>query len=229
MSKERERWFPGKILDNVMSSRRLRPKRVEPEEDADLEKDDVEKVVDAALGVDIDEVLGNDENEPLIEIKQKTDEPLSGRSFEGQSNESYCVECIEGHTMLALTEMRHALDRYRSAGQMTPGVSEKVRVALAEIMGIEEDAHNLEGADPLVKAGIEDILNNVRWARKEYGVSGVGLTVGEGTEQDLVTLRDRIQHMQNQAYALVKICPTCNPRIQAAMAKALENRQSGTS
>lgn len=149
-------------------------------------------------------------------------------------NESYVTlhgilhNCIEGHTMTALTEMRHAIDRYRTAGKMTEGVSEKVRVAIAELMGIEEDAKNTAGAAPKVKTGIDNILNQVRWIRKEYGVSGVGLTVGQGEEQDLLKLRDKIQTIQNEAYTLVLVCPTCNPRIQAAMAKALGKAQSGT-
>lgn len=160
--------------------------------------------------------------------KESMEKPADGRSFSGQTEESYCVECIEGHTMTSLTEMRHAIDRYRTAGKMTEGVSEKVRVAIAELMGIEEDARNTSDAAPAVKAGIDNILNQVRWVRKEYGVSGVGLTVGQGAEQDLLNLRDKIQAIQNEAYNLVQVCPTCNPRIQAAMAKALGKAQSGT-
>jgi len=166
--------------------------------------------------------------DPLIppEVIEKPEKPEDGRSFTNQTDESYCVECIEGHTMTALTEMRHAIDRYRTAGKMTEGVSEKVRVAIAELMGIEEDARNTSGAAPAVKAGINNILNEIRWIRKEYGVSGIGLTIGHGEEQDLLSLRDKIQTIQNEAYTLVQVCPTCNPHIQAAMAKALGKRQS---
>lgn len=191
-------WYPGKILEE-----RLR-KRREPLVPPEIEKPE----------------KGKD--------KEATERPEDGRSFSGQTQESYCVECIEGHTMTALTEMRHAIDRYRTAGKMTEGVSEKVRVAIAELMGIEEDAKNTSNATPAVKAGIDNILNQVRWVRKEYGVSGIGLTVGQGEEQDLLNLRDKIQRIQNEAYTLVKVCPTCNPRIQAAMAKALGKRQSAT-
>lgn len=139
----------------------------------------------------------------------QTEKPDSGRSFQGQSNESYCLECIEGHTMMSSTEMRHAIDRFRSAGKMTEGVAEKVRVAIAELQGIEEDARNISDASPDVKAGINEILNDVRWIRKEYGLSGKGLTTGQGELADLENLRNQIFALQTKAYALVKKCPTC--------------------
>jgi hypothetical protein len=203
MEKDGERWYPGKVFNRFVGPRF--PSKQVPSN---------QPFVGPIFKEDL---------EPAAPINSPR--PQSGRSFKGQSDESYCVECIEGHTMLALTEMRHALDRYRTAGQMTPGVSEKVKVALSELMGIEEDAKNLEGADPKVRAGINSILNDVRWLRKEYGVSGVGLTIGMGTEQDLMNLRNRIQTMQNTAYELVKICPTCNPKIQAAMGAAIRKRE----
>ena len=142
-------------------------------------------------------------------VASETGKPETGRTYAGQSNESYCLECIEGHTMLAQTEMRHALDRYRTAQQMTPGVTEKVRVAIAELQGIVEDARNIEGAAPEVKKGIREILDEVRWIRKGYGLSGKGLTIGYGTAEDLNELKSRIGNMQEKAYDLVSECPTC--------------------
>ncbi|OYD16927.1 hypothetical protein CH330_01275 [candidate division WOR-3 bacterium JGI_Cruoil_03_51_56] len=157
-------------------------------------------------------ILATQKHEPSHPSTGKEGEvgkPTSGKTYAGQSNESYCLECIEGHTMLASTEMRHATDRYRTAGKMTPGVTEKVRVAIAEIAGIVEDARNTEGAAPEVKQGINEILDEVRWIRKEYGLSGRGLTTGHGTEKDLVELKSRVQAIQNKAYDLVSECPTC--------------------
>lgn len=138
-----------------------------------------------------------------------TERPQSGRTFAGQTDEAYCLECIEGHTMMGQTEMRHAIDRYRSAGEMTEGVTEKVRVAIRELEGIIEDARNTKGADIKVQRGINEILEQTRWIRKEFGVSGRGLTNGEGSMQDLEELRERIDAMQLKAYNLAKDCPTC--------------------
>lgn len=135
--------------------------------------------------------------------------PQSGRTFSEQSDEAYCLECIEGHTMMAQTEMRHAVDRYRSAGEMNEGVTEKVRVAIREIEGIIEDARSTKGADIKVQKGLNQILEETRWIRKEFGVSGRGLTNGEGSMEDLTELRDRIDALQTQAYELAKDCPTC--------------------
>lgn len=120
--------------------------------------------------------------------------------------------CVEGHTMSALTEMRHALDRHRTAGKMTGGVTEKVRVAIAELMGINEDVRSLEDADPEVAEGLKQILDEARWIRKEYGMSGKGLTRGYGSQEDLEELRNRILIIQNKAYKLVEECPTCKVR-----------------
>lgn len=130
-------------------------------------------------------------------------------------NESYTTlhgilhNCTEGHTMAALTEMRHAIDRHRTAGKMTPGVTEKVRVAIAELQGINEDVRSTKDASPEVKKGLDEILNEVRWIRKDYGISGKGLTRGGGSLEDLEELRKRIFIMQTKAYALVEKCPTC--------------------
>ena len=136
--------------------------------------------------------------------------PETGKTFSEQSNESYCLECTEGHTMAALTEMRHAIDRARTAnGKMTSGVVEKVRVAIAEITGINEDVKNTEDASPEVKEGLNQILDEVRWIRKEYGISGRGLTRGKGDLADLEELRGRITKLNLKAYELVEKCPTC--------------------
>jgi len=150
--------------------------------------------------------------------------PESGRTFEGQSDEFYCIECVEGHTMASLTEMRHALDRYRTAGKMTEGVTEKVRVSIAELTGINEDVKSTKDASPEVKRGLEEILDEVRWIRKEYGMSGKGLTRGYGNLEDLEELRNRIFILQSKAYALVEQCPACKPHIQTTMGKAVEER-----
>jgi len=148
---------------------------------------------------------------PFLRNRVATTEgkPQSGRTFSGQSDEAYCLECIEGHTMMGQTEMRHAIDRYRSAGEMTEGVTEKVRVAIREIEGIIEDARNTRGADIKVQTGLNEILEETRWIRKEFGLSGRGLTNGEGSLQDLTELRDRIDAIQKKAYDLAKDCPTC--------------------
>lgn len=146
---------------------------------------------------------------PKVPLTQKTTVketiPASGRTFQGQTDEAYCLECLEGHTMTALTEMRHALDRYRASGEMTSGVAEKVRVALAELMGITEDVKNTKDASPEVKKGLDEILNEVRWIRKEYGVSGRGLTRGIGSTKDLEELRDRIETINKKSYEIADL------------------------
>jgi len=140
----------------------------------------------------------------------ETVKPETGRTFQNQSDEGYCLECTSGHTMTALTEMRHALDRYRTAGQMTEGVQEKVRNSIAELMGITYDVRDLSNASSEVKKGLNEILDEVRWIRKE-AESVKGLTRGYGTEEDLKNLSDRILVLQNKAYRLYQQCPTCKP------------------
>jgi len=142
--------------------------------------------------------------------KTLEEKPESGKTFEGQSDVAYCLECVEGHTMDALTEMRHAIDRFRTAGKMTEGVTEKVRVAISAIQGIKEDVKTTKNASPDVKKGLDDILDEVRWVRKEFGISG-GLTRGLGSMEDLEELRERIAAMNLKAYKLVEKCPTCKP------------------
>lgn len=149
--------------------------------------------------------------------------PLSGKSYEEQSQEEYCLECIEAHTMKSLTEMRHAIDRFRTAGKMTYGVTEKVRVSIGEIEGITEDVKNTQDASPDVKKGLNEILDEVRWIRKDYGLSGKGLTIGRGGSEELEELRKHIFALQLKAYALVEKCPTCKK-----VSRTLEERLKTT-
>lgn len=170
------------------------------------------------FGVFLFLILNRGETKPTTpssdkeEVIAKEVKPESGRTFPEQSTESYCLECIEGHTMMASTEMRHALDRYRTAKKMTPGVTEKVRVAIAELQGIVEDARSTKEVSPEIKQGINEILDEVRWIRKEYGLAEKGLTVGRGSGKDLQELKSRIGKIQEKAYGLVEECPTCQVR-----------------
>jgi len=140
--------------------------------------------------------------------------PETGKTRPEQTDESYCLECVEGHGMKAQTELRHAIDRFRTAGEMTPGVVEKVRVAIQEISGIDEDVKSTKGADPKVSEGLSRILNKARWIRKEYGVGGKGLTAGHGDMKDLEMLRSEVGEIQDAAYKIVGQCPTCLKRLR---------------
>jgi hypothetical protein len=130
-------------------------------------------------------------------------------------NESYVTlhgilhNCVEGHTMKSMTELRHAIDRFRTAGEINEGVAQKVRVAIGELMGIDEDVKNVESAPAEVKEGLTKILDRARWIRKEYGVGGKGLTAGLGELKDLEALRNEVGDLQVEAYQLIKKCPMC--------------------
>lgn len=141
------------------------------------------------------------------------EKPKTGKTFQGQTDEAYCLECLEGHIMNAKTELRHAIDRFRTSKEMSPGVVEKVRVAIQELQGINEDVKNTLDADPQIKKGLDDILNEVRWIRKEFGVSGRGLTRGLGTQKDLEELRDRVDKLQEVSYDLADDCPSCSEAV----------------
>lgn len=145
--------------------------------------------------------------------KTEPAKPDSGKSFSGQSDEAYCHECIEAHIMNAKTELRHALDRFRTSKEMSPGVVEKVRVAIQELQGINEDVKNTRDVDPQIKKGLDGILDEVRWIRKEFGVSGRGLTRGLGTQKDLEELRDRVDKLQDVSYDLADDCPSCSEAV----------------
>jgi hypothetical protein len=139
--------------------------------------------------------------------------PESGKSYSGQTSEAYCVECVEGHTMKSLTELRHAIDRYRTSGEMNEGVVEKVRVSIGELTGIDEDVKNVENAKPEVKQALNKILDKARWIRKEYGLGGKGLTAGRGDMKDLEQLRNDVGELQVESYQLIKNCPLCLKKI----------------
>jgi hypothetical protein len=139
--------------------------------------------------------------------------PESGRTYAGQTTEAYCAECIEGHTMKSLTEMRHAIDRYRTSGEMSEGVLEKTRVAIGELLGIDEDVKDPKNVSPEIKEDLNRILDKARWIRKEYGVGGKGVTAGMGGLKELEELRNEIGSLQIASYALVKKCPTCLRKI----------------
>jgi len=131
--------------------------------------------------------------------------PESGHTSENQTSFGYCLECLEGHILAAVTETRHAVERFNSSRKMTRGVVEKIRVVLAEVQGIDEDIGEAEAPTPEAELQLKQILDASRWIRKNFGLGGIGLTIGKGTEADLKNLRKQVLYLQKMIYNLASL------------------------
>jgi len=82
----------------------------------------------------------------LKEIGVKDGYGHEAKSFEGQSDVDYCLECCNKHSQTASIFMTEALQRAVAGGPGLPGVQEKVRAAIRELTGFEDDTETVNNS-----------------------------------------------------------------------------------
>jgi len=70
--------------------------------------------------------------------------PHTHLSYEGQSKLDYCVECLSKHSQAGSVLMREAVQRAEAGSPSDPGVLEKVRGAVKELVGFEDDSDTVK-------------------------------------------------------------------------------------
>lgn len=129
---------------------------------------------------------------------------MSHLSYEGQSKESYCVECAEKHGQTAKVFMREALQRAEVCGNGScEGVVEKIRGVLEELAGFEADTQTTENES------VTALNTIVRETRKQ--IFAMQAEVGQANMDQLRVLNEVISRLVDKTYEVrQKVdCPTC--------------------
>lgn len=179
-------------------------KQLEDSSGLDLGYNPTETVVDVQESID-DQLSHVGHDSPAAE--QHTEEKVYGagaKSYEGQSDVDYCIECAVKHGQTAHVLMREAVQRAEVSGPEAPGVKEKVRGVTAELTGVEHDTDTV--GDPSVMA-----LNTMaRGVRKFIYTSGA--EIGRASKEDLLEAKTLIRKLVEAAYMAREAvdCPTCS-------------------
>lgn len=118
-------------------------------------------------------------------------------SFAGQSRENYCLECLNKHYSTALKYIEEAEDRSLKSGQ---GVQDKVRVALKEIAGSEDDFGLSD--DPDFQRSLDKVKGVQRAIRKK--IRAKNLTTINTSKEDLREIKNDLQGLLNETYKLAE-------------------------
>lgn len=178
--------------------------QLEDASDLDLGYSTVETVRDIQESID-DQLSHVGHDSPAAD--RHTEEKVYGaeaKSFEGQSDVDYCIECAVKHGQTAQVLMREATQRAEVSGPSAPGVKEKVRGVTAELTGVEHDTDTV--GDPSVMA-----LNTMaRGVRKFIYTSGA--EIGRASKEDLNEAKILIGKLVEAAYMAREAvdCPTCS-------------------
>ena len=179
-------------------------KQLEDASDLDLGYSTVETVGDVQGSID-DQLSHVGHDSPAAD--RHTEEKVYGaeaKSYAGQSDIDYCIECAVKHGQTAQVLMREAVQRAEVSGPEAPGVKEKVRGVTAELTGVEHDTDTV--GDPSVMA-----LNTMaRGVRKFIYTSGA--EIGRASKEDLNEAKTLIGKLVEAAYMAREAvdCPTCS-------------------
>lgn len=114
----------------------------------------------------------------------------------------YCLECAEKHLQTATILLKEAIQRAQQCITQnpcepcclkTPEVLEKIRDAIAELAGAEDDTNPLSN-EPLVK----EINNQIRLIRKD--IWRKKLAFGQGKIEDITEIAERIKTLTDKIY-----------------------------
>ncbi|MCJ7633382.1 hypothetical protein MUP77_13470 [Candidatus Bathyarchaeota archaeon] len=129
---------------------------------------------------------------------------MSHLSYEGQTKESYCVECAEKHGQTGKVLMREALQRAEACGSGScEGVVEKIRGVLEELAGFEADTQTAENE------GVTALNTIAREIRKQ--IFAMQAEIGQANMDQLHALSEVISRLVDKTYEVrQKVdCPTC--------------------
>ena len=139
---------------------------------------------------------------------------MSHLSYEGQTKESYCVECAEKHGQTAKVFMREGLQRAEVCGNGScEGVLEKVRGVLEELAGIEADTQTTENKDVTALNAI------AREVRKH--IFSIQAEIGQASIEQLQEAKEMIDFLVDKTYEVrQKVdCPTCKIKVRQDIEK----------
>jgi len=137
------------------------------------------------------------------EETEELEEPVEGRSFEGQTEISYCLECLLKHSQTAKVLMREALQRAEAGTPRVTGVQEKVRGVVEELCGFEDDSDTLENE------GVTGLNTMARELRKYIYTSRA--EIGGASMEQLREIKRMVDQLVDASYMVAQVeeCAAC--------------------
>lgn len=134
---------------------------------------------------------------------------MSHLSYEGQTKESYCIECSEKHGQTGKVFMREGLQRAEVCGDGScEGVIEKVRGTLEELAGIEADTQSTQNEDVIrINSHARDIRKHIFTIRAELGQASIDQLQEIKSMVDLLV--DEIYEVRQKVD-----CPQCKIKVK---------------
>lgn len=126
------------------------------------------------------------------------------KSFEGQSELDYCIECSVKHSQTAKVLMREALQRAEVGDPGLEGVKEKVRGVVEELCGLEDDTTT-------VKNESVTTLNTMARELRKF-IYAKDAEMGKASLEDLREIKGMVDELVDASYTVraAEECPACN-------------------
>lgn len=131
---------------------------------------------------------------------------MSHLSHEGQSKIDYCIECAVKHSQTSKVLMREAIQRARRNGAHSEGVKEKVRGAVEELTGMEDDTNVTQEENKNVAA-----LNTAARDVRKF-IHSTQAEIGGASLEQLGEIKEKTDWLVEYAYKVresEEACPTC--------------------
>ena len=125
-----------------------------------ISADEAKKATKTLREIGVFEEVWEKANKILKELKQE--QPRGQVSYQGQTAESYCLECLAKHYGAAVRLLEEARDFSMREGKVTPEARRKIRKVIEEIAGSEDDL-GVESRD----REFNDMLNKIREKQRE--------------------------------------------------------------
>lgn len=138
---------------------------------------------------------------PIPTQTQRKTSSGSHFSYEGQTEVDYCIECAVKHGQTAKVLLREAIQRAMAASPDDPGVIEKVRGAVEELVGMEDDTET-------VKNDRVALLNKMARSLRKY-IYAKGAEIGKATLDDLKTIKEMTDKLVDAVYKVRQIESEC--------------------
>jgi len=135
---------------------------------------------------------------------------LGTYSYQGQTPEDYCVECLQRHYSKAHGLMKEGERFSRKGGKIVPEARQRVRAAIEEVVTAEEDLGTKIGEPNLAKV-IDEIRVKQRDLRK--WIWAEKLTTSQEDIGKLKGAIDKAKELVDLTYRAAEVyeCPTCKP------------------
>ena len=113
-------------------------------------------------------------------------------SYEGQSKLDYCIECCTKHGQTSSVLMREAIQRAEAGSPSDLGVQEKVRGAVKELTGFEDDSDTVKNEEvSVLNSAARDLRKLIYESKAE---------VGGATLEDLREIKGMVDQLVDASY-----------------------------